>query len=376
MLPDADDEHTRDEHASDAEPSGAEPSGADSTSDSDGRTEAPGEAPDRERAAPSREEAVAYATAFHAPVLCHDVVDRLITDPEGVYVDATLGGGGHAAALLEALAPGGRVLGVDRDPDALQAARARLADAVDAERFRAVRGNFGRLRALLEAEGVAPVDGVLLDLGVSSHQIDTPERGFSFQADGPLDMRMDPEQGLTAAAIVNRWSAGDLRQLLYDYGEERRAPRIASAIAEQRPLQTTGELARVVREAVPPPDEVKTQARVFQALRIAVNSELDMLERGLEQSTDVVRTGGRLAVISYHSLEDRRAKRYLRYGNFEGTPVRDIYGTLVAPWTEVGPTPIRADEAEIEANPRARSARLRVAERQSGGDHGPVPPPR
>lgn len=315
-----------------------------------------------------------YATTYHAPVLSHEICDRLVTDASGCYVDATLGGGGHAAALLDELADDALVLGIDQDADAIAAARTRLSDAVDAGRFRAVRGNFGSLADLLRAEDVGAVDGVLLDLGVSSHQIDTPERGFSFQREGPLDMRMDPSRGVTAHQMVNAWDDRDLRDVLYRYGEERRAPQIVRAIVDARPLETTGELADAVRRAVPEPDEVKSLARVFQALRIAVNDELDALERALEQSTEVVRTGGRIAVISYHSLEDRRVKRYLRYGNFDGNPVRDLYGTLVAPWEEVVRGPIEASDDEVAANPRARSARLRVAQRRDDDEMGqPMP---
>ena len=315
-----------------------------------------------------------YATDYHTPVLSHDVRTRLVTNPEGRYVDATLGGGGHARALLDALAPEGRVLGIDQDTDALAAARDRLADEIEADRFQAVRGNFGALQSLLESEKFMPVDGLLLDLGVSSHQIDDPERGFSFQKEGPLDMRMNPRQGLTARQVVNDWSERDLRDVLREYGEERRAGSVAHAIVEARPLDTTGELAEVVRSVVPPPDEVKTLARVFQGLRIVVNAELEMLEQALEQSTAVVRTGGRIAVISYHSLEDRRVKRFLRYGNFDGEPRRDLYGNLVAPWQETPRELIEASEAEIEANPRARSARLRVAKRRDDDEMGtPMP---
>jgi 16S rRNA (cytosine1402-N4)-methyltransferase len=288
-------------------------------------------------------------------------------------VDATLGGGGHTRALLDALGPEGVVLGIDRDADALAAARDRLADERAAGRFRAVRGTFGDLRSLLEAEEFVPVDGLLLDLGVSSYQIDDPERGFSFQEEGPLDMRMD-RRGLTAEQIVNDWSERDLRAALREYGEERRAGTVAHAIVEARPLGTTRELAEAVRSVVPPPEETKTLARVFQALRIVVNAELEELEQVLEQSPDLVRPGGRIAVISYHSLEDRRVKRFLRYGNFEGEPRRDLYGNLVAPWRETPREPIEAGEAEVEANPRARSARLRVAERRSDDEAGPPMP--
>jgi 16S rRNA (cytosine1402-N4)-methyltransferase len=327
---------------------------------------------------------MAYATDYHAPVLWRAVVEHLVTDPSGTYVDATLGGGGHAAALLDALADDARVIGLDQDADALAAAETRLADDVAAGRFATVRGNFGRLghllheaglhKAGLDEAGAPQVDGLLLDLGVSSHQIDEATRGFSFQADGPLDMRMDARAGLTAEQIVNHWDEHALRQTLAHYGEERRAGLLARGIVEQRPLATTGALADVVRNHVPDRDEVKTLARVFQALRIAVNAELEMLERALEQAADVVRPGGRLVVISYHSLEDRRVKRYLRYGNFAGEPVRDLYGNLVAPWAEVVRKPVEAAAREVEANPRARSARLRAAERRPDDAAGdPVP---
>jgi 16S rRNA (cytosine1402-N4)-methyltransferase len=315
-----------------------------------------------------------YATDYHAPVLSHDVQARLVTDPAGCYVDATLGGGGHARALLDVLDREGVVLGVDRDPDALATARDRLAGARDDGRFRAVHGTFGRLRELLEAEAFVPVDGVLFDLGVSSHQIDEPERGFSFRDEGPLDMRMNPERGLTAEQVVNDWSERDLRDVLRQYGEERRAGSIAHAIVKARPFRTTRDLAEVVEATVPPPDTVKSLTRVFQALRIVVNAELDELESALEQATECVRTGGRIAAISYHSLEDRRVKRFLRYGNFEGEPRRDLYGNLIAPWAETPRGPIEAREAEVKANPRARSARLRVAERRDEEEMDPPAP--
>ena len=306
-----------------------------------------------------------YATEYHAPVLVDPVVRELVTDPAGTYVDATLGGGGHAAALLDALAPAGRVLGLDRDAEALKEARTRLADAHAAGRLSLAQGNFARLAALVEEHVGERVDGVLLDLGVSSHQIDVPARGFSFQREGPLDMRMDARGGLTAAEVVNGWSEGDLKQLFYDYGEERRAPQVARAIVEARPLETTEALAEVVRGAAIPPDETKSLARVFQALRIVVNGELEALEEALRALPDVLCEGGRAAVISYHSLEDRRAKRFLRYGNFEGEHVRDLYGHLIAPLEPVVKGPLQAEDEEVEVNPRARSARLRVAARRS-----------
>jgi 16S rRNA (cytosine1402-N4)-methyltransferase len=310
------------------------------------------------------ESAGRYATAYHAPVLVDAVVRELVTDPAGTYVDATLGGGGHAAALLDALAPEGCVIGIDRDAEALDAVRARLPEAVEAGRLTLVQGNFARLPALVETHAGGPVDGLLLDLGVSSHQIDAGARGFSFQAEGPLDMRMDARGGLTAAEVVNGWQEAELKQLFYDYGEERRAPQIARALCEARPLQTTEALAEVVRAAAVPPHETKTLARVFQALRIAVNGEIEALETALRALPQALHAGGRAAVISYHSLEDRRSKRFLRHGNFDGTPVRNLYGHLIAPLEPVVKGPLRAEDDEIDANPRARSARLRIAARR------------
>ncbi|MES3628867.1 MAG: 16S rRNA (cytosine(1402)-N(4))-methyltransferase RsmH [Longimonas sp.] len=316
----------------------------------------------------------AYATAYHAPVMALEVCNSLITDASGTYVDATAGGGGHTEALLDALAPDGQVIAVDQDPEALGAVQSRLAGDVEAGRLHLIRGNFRDLPTLLREAGIDTVSGLLLDLGVSSHQIDEPERGFSFQADGPLDMRMDPERRLTAYAIVNEWPHGDLARVLGRYGEERYAGPIARAIVEARPLNTTGELAEVIRNEVPGHVVTKTLARVFQGLRIAVNGELEALEAVLETSPDILPAGRRIAVLSYHSLEDRRVKRFLRDGNFEGTVQRDIYGTRIAPFAPVDASPQTASAAEVEKNPRARSARLRIAERRAEDAAGPPVP--
>ncbi|MFQ5568224.1 MAG: 16S rRNA (cytosine(1402)-N(4))-methyltransferase RsmH [Rhodothermales bacterium] len=309
------------------------------------------------------EDPLQYATAYHAPVLCQAVIERLVTDPAGLYVDATLGGGGHSAALLDALDPEGRVVGIDRDADALEAAGVRLSNEMKRSRFRMIQGDFGDLQRLLDKIGVTQVDGLLLDLGVSSHQIDEPGRGFSYAAEGRLDMRMDVRGGFMADEVVNRWSEEAVRDVLRHYGEETRARKIARAIVAARPIATTTRLADVVRSIVPTREEVKTLARVFQAIRIAVNDELDRLEQVLLVGRTLVKPGGRMAVISYHSLEDRRVKRYFRYGNFRGEPVRDFYGNLLTPWRVITRRPVQADVAEVAANPRARSARLRVAER-------------
>ncbi len=318
-------------------------------------------------------EPLKYGSSYHVPVLYKAVTDGIVTESGGVYVDATLGGGGHTAALLDVLSPRGRVIGIDQDVEALEAARSRLAADIERGRFIALRGNFEHLERLLAEVDATQVDGLLLDLGVSSHQLDTAARGFSYQAEAELDMRMDPHGGISAHDIVNTWDRQDLKELFSSYGEEPRAGRIASAIESARPLATTQELAAIIRQHVPTREEVKSLSRVFQALRIGVNREIDVLERVLEGAVRIVRPGGRIAVISYHSLEDRRVKRFLRYGNFRGEPVRDLYGNLLTPWKELTRKPIRPDEREVEANPRARSARLRIAERTQQEIAGKAP---
>ena len=307
--------------------------------------------------------ALPHGSGYHVPVLCMDVVTGLVTDRDGLYVDATLGGGGHSEALLAALSDKGRVVGVDRDADAIAEASARLAGDVASGRFRALRGSFGDLASVLGGAGIDAIDGLLLDLGVSSHQFDVPERGFSHRFDGPLDMRMDQRQTLSAADLVNTWEAAEIARVLKRDGEEPRAWRIADALIAARPIETTARLAEVVRAAVPVKDEAKSVARVFQALRIAVNAELDALDAVLVGAAALVRPGGRVAVLAYHSLDDRRAKRFFRAGNATGKAERDLYGNVLAPFRAVTRQSIAASDAEVAANPRARSARLRIAER-------------
>ncbi len=303
-----------------------------------------------------------YATRYHAPVLCNAVVAALVTDPAGWYIDATLGGGGHSAALLDVLESEGRVIGIDQDAEALTEAQARLQH--HGERFIAVQANFADLERVTAEQVGAGVDGVLMDLGVSSHQLDAPQRGFSYRADGPLDMRMDPTSGQTAEALVNHGTVSDLAHILRAYGEEPRARRIAHRIVKARPITSTQALVDVVEACVPFRDRIKSLSRVFQALRIAVNDELDVLEQALHAALAVLNVGGRLAVISYHSLEDRRVKRFLRAGNFEGHAPRDFYGNVLTPWRLITRKPMMATSDEVAQNPRARSARLRVAEKQ------------
>ncbi|MEQ9103397.1 MAG: 16S rRNA (cytosine(1402)-N(4))-methyltransferase RsmH [Rhodothermales bacterium] len=304
-----------------------------------------------------------YASEYHAPVLCNTVIDHLITDVEGTYVDGTLGGGGHAEALLHALGANARVVGVDRDPEALHEAGVRLKTEMDRGRFIPVHGAFSDLKALLGGLGLDRVDGILLDLGVSSHQLDEGRRGFSHRFDGPLDMRMDPTTGMSAAEWLNEADEREIAMALFKLGEEPMARRLAAAIVRERPLETTAELADIVRKVVPGHKVGKALARVFQGIRIFVNDELGELERVLDAATDRTRTNGRMAVISYHSLEDRRVKRYLRSGHLDGEVRRDLYGNRLTPWRELTRGALVADAEEIDRNPRARSARLRVAER-------------
>jgi 16S rRNA (cytosine1402-N4)-methyltransferase len=304
----------------------------------------------------------------HVPVLVERVVELLLPAlaRPGVVVDATLGRAGHARALLDA-APGATLVGLDRDPDAVEAARAHLAPY--GERVRLARGNFKGLAAVLERLGAAQVRGVLFDLGVSSPQLDDGSRGFGYRAPGPLDMRMDPSQRLTADEVVNRYGTTELERVILRFGEERFARRIARAIVAARPVATTDRLAEVVRDAIPAPARRTgghPARRTFQALRIEVNGELDALEEGLPAAVAALAPGGRLAVISYHSLEDRMVKRML------ATQARGCTCPPELPVCACGaratmrvltPRPLRPSVQEVRANPRARAAKLRAAER-------------
>ena len=307
--------------------------------------------------------------AYHIPVMVAEVVAGLVADPDGAYVDATAGGGGHSWALLQALGPKGRLLAVDRDREAVAAARARLAADT---RVVVRQGRFAELSELLTQEGIGPLSGVLFDLGVSSHQIDAPARGFSYQADGPLDMRMDAEVGPTAAELIAACSEVELAELIARYGEERAARQIARAICRQQrlaPLVTT----RALREAIAttrPRMLNKTLARVFQALRIAVNDELGQLQAGLVAVETELKPGGRLVVMAYHSLEDRLVKQHL---------AALMRGCICPPrvpictcgrkpsFKRVGYKLQRASKAEVEQNSRARSAILRIYEKTEAG---------
>jgi 16S rRNA (cytosine1402-N4)-methyltransferase len=321
---------------------------------------------------PSPEHAVTAApTTRHVPVLLAEAVAALAPRSGGRYLDGTYGGGGHTAALLAASAPDGRVLALDRDPAAV--ARGEMAAAAAGGRLTVRQANFADLAAVAVDAGVAPLDGILLDLGVSSFQLDEAGRGFSFQSDGPLDMRMDPTSGQPASALVNELPERDLADLIYQYGEERAARRIARAIVQARaraPLRTTGDLTRAVTAAVGrPPGGLHPATRTFQALRIAVNDELGALERALTGALVVLAPGGRLVVICFHSLEDRIAKQFFRREASDcicppGLPVCQC--GHVARLRLVTRRPVGPTAAEAAANPRSRSAKMRVAERLAG----------
>jgi 16S rRNA (cytosine1402-N4)-methyltransferase len=310
---------------------------------------------------------VAMSVPIHVPVLLDEVVAGLQARPGGHFVDCTVGPGGHAAAILEQISPSGRFLGIDADPDAIKISKDRLSDY--GETVTLVNDDFTNLEAICERYHFHPVDGILFDLGVSSLQLDTAERGFSFHLDAPLDMRFNPEQGLTASDIVNRFSEQELAKLIERYGEERHSRRIARYIAQNRPITTTAELAQLVQQASSASSrrsKIHPATRTFMALRIAVNSELQNLELALKQTPNLLRPGGRLAVISYHSLEDRIVKQFMRYA---ASSCVCPPGTIICRCGHV-PTlklisrkVIKPTTLEIESNRRSRSARLRIAER-------------
>lgn len=298
---------------------------------------------------------------YHIPALLGPTLDLLDVQPGGTYVDATFGGGGHSRAILERLGPEGRLYGFDQDEDA-------LGGAPDDPRFTMVYGNFRFLTNFMRFYGVDSVDGILADLGVSFHHFDDAERGFSFRADARLDMRMNRHSRVSACDVVNDSSEGRLADILYLYGELPQARRLARAIVVRRErgaIDTVNQLIETVTPLLDRRREKKELACVFQALRIEVNGELDALRRFLSATTEVLRPGGRLAVITYHSLEDRLVKNFMRTGNFEGRVETDIYGRASTPLKPLNSKPVVADEAEVSRNPRSRSAKLRVAVRRA-----------
>jgi len=300
----------------------------------------------------------------HQPVLYHEIIHALQPKNEGRYVDGTLGAGGHAREILEACAPGGRLLGLDVDSQALALARETLAPY--GERARLRQASYDSLTETLHEIGWKEVDGILLDLGLSSMQLDNPERGFSFQQDAPLDMRFDPDSPTTAADLVNALPGDELADLIYRYGEEHASRRIAQAIVQARPLQTTRQLAAVIESVLPRRGRVHPATQTFQALRIAVNDELERVENVLPQAVAALKSGGRLAIISFHSLEDRIVKEYFRRESKDlvNPPYERIYEVEKrATLKEINRKVITPSEAEVAANPRARSAKLRIVEK-------------
>lgn len=300
----------------------------------------------------------------HIPVMLRKCLDGLITHPDGIYIDGTLGGGGHSKAILDQLSATGTLFSVDQDDEAIAAASAYIGED---PRFNILKGNFGYLTTLLPPQYHGQVAGILLDLGVSTHQIKAGDRGFSFQEDGPLDMRMGNLTGLTAYEVVNNYEYEQLRDIIFHYGEEKASRKIARSIIDHRPVETTQDLRKAITEVVNPKFEVKSLARVFQAIRIEVNKELEVLKDVLKQSLEVLQEGGRLVVMSYHSLEDRLVKRFLKAGNFEGKVEKDFYGNNLSPFRLINKQVIIPSEQEVANNPAARSAKLRIAEKINGG---------
>ncbi len=295
---------------------------------------------------------------YHIPAMLEETLQGLITDREGIYVDVTLGGGGHSRAILERLGANGRLYSFDQDREAI--ANALQRQEMPCSRWQLVHGNFRYLRNFMDYYGVEQVDGVLADLGVSFHHFDTPERGFSFRFDGPLDMRMNQQGGRTAADIVNSYDEENLARVLYMYGEMKNARQVARRIVKARATTSITTVEQFVEVCQVPK---KDMAQLFQALRIEVNDEMGALREMLEGALQLLKPGGRLAILTYHSLEDRMVKNFLRAGNIEGTIEKDFYGNILTPFRviEKGRQP---SPEEVERNPRSRSARLRVGEKK------------
>lgn len=295
---------------------------------------------------------------YHNPVLLKETVDGLNVRPDGVYVDVTFGGGGHSREILSRLGEKGRLFAFDQDLDALD-------NAIDDERFVLINENFRYVKRFLRFHGVKEVDGVLADFGVSSHQFDVVERGFSTRFEAKLDMRMNQQNELSAFHVVNEYEEEQLRQVLFQYGELRAAPAMARLIVSHRkeePIITSQQLKQVLKKFLSPRHENKILAQIYQAIRIEVNQEIEVLKEFLLQTPEILKQGGRLSFISYHSLEDRLVKRFIRNGMFEGEPERDVFGNFEVPLKKVNGLIVPTKE-EIKLNNRARSAKLRIAEK-------------
>ena len=295
---------------------------------------------------------------YHNPVLLKETVEGLNINPDGVYVDVTFGGGGHSREILSRLGPAGKLIAFDQDKDALQ-------NAISDDRFLLINQNFRYLKQFLRFHGYRAVDGFLGDFGVSAHQFDVAERGFSTRFEADLDMRMNRDTNFSAYTVVNKYEENQLRDVLYNYGELRNAPAMARVIVEARQeekIKTSEQLKKVLSRFLPAHKENKILAQIYQAIRIEVNQELEALKEFLLQTNEVLKPGGRLSLISYHSLEDRLVKRYIRNGLFHGEPEKDAFGHFEVPFKAVGKFIVPSRE-EIKANNRARSAKLRIAEK-------------
>jgi len=296
---------------------------------------------------------------YHSPVLLHACIDGLQINPSGIYADVTFGGGGHSREILKKFAPDGRLFGFDQDSDA-------AANVPDDSRFTLVAHNFRYIKNYLKLYKAVPLDGILADLGVSSHQFDVPDRGFSIRFDARLDMRMNPDQPLDATKVLMTYPEEELRRIFKVYGELPEAGKLARHLVNVRSdktIETTGKLMELIRPFMRRGQEHQFAAQVFQAIRIEVNDELENLKQLLSQSAELLKPGGRLVIISYHSLEDRLVKNFIRSGKFEGEAEKDLYGNTATPFKAITRKPIRPDEEEIKQNNRARSALLRIAQK-------------
>ena len=297
-------------------------------------------------------------TQFHSPVLLHEAIHGLKISPKGVYIDATFGGGGHSRAILDVLNKEGRLLSFDQDEDTYE-------NKINDTRFEFISANFNHLSRYLKYYGIESVDGVLADFGVSSHHFDVASRGFSTRKSGRLDMRMNQNQKLDAHYIINNYEEKDLNNLFFNYGEVRNSKKISKQILssrKKRDIDTTSDLVELLKPLAPFRYQEKFLAQIFQAIRIEVNNEIEVLKSFLEQATKSLKTGGRIVCISYHSLEDRCVKRYIRFGNFEGNDEKDFYGNSLRVLRNIGRVVVPS-EKEIKINKRARSAKMRIAEK-------------
>lgn len=295
---------------------------------------------------------------YHIPVLLEECIAGLNIQPDGIYVDVTFGGGGHSRSIMQQLNENGKLIAFDQDEDALN-------NTINDSRFTLIHQNFRYLKNFLKFYNIEKVDGILADLGVSSYQFDQPEKGFSTRFDSDLDMRMDQRSNTTAADIINEYEWESLTKILRQYGELDNATKIADAIVTQRPFSTTQELLGALSKFAPRNREAKFAAQIFQALRIEVNDEINALKELLKQSEKMLKEGGRLVVMSYHSLEDRLVKNFMKSGNFEGDIEKDFFGNPLVPFVCITRKPIVTNESELEKNSRSRSVKLRIAEKKT-----------